>query len=116
MATDTRTMTIYSEVIPVMVRRLVEGFQPLQVILFGSYARGSARSDSDVDLLVVVPSDADRHQLTVDMRRRLAGLGVAKDIVVTTPEEIAREGNLVGTVLRPALREGKLLYERPNAR
>jgi uncharacterized protein len=37
---------------------------------------------------------------------------VCKDIVVTTPEEIARRGDLIGTVLRPALREGKVLYER----
>jgi hypothetical protein len=37
---------------------------------------------------------------------------VAKDVVVTTPEEIERRGHLVGSVLRPALREGKVLYER----
>ena len=46
------------------------------------------------------------------IRRALADLPVCKDIVVTTPEEIIRRGDLIGTVLRPALREGKVLYER----
>ena len=35
-----------------------------------------------------------------------------KDIIVTTPDEIARRGHIVGTVLRSALREGQVLYER----
>ena len=48
----------------------------------------------------------------VAIRRALADLPVCKDIVVTTPEEITRRGDLIGTVLRPALREGKVLYER----
>jgi hypothetical protein len=42
----------------------------------------------------------------------LADLPLPKDIIVATPEEIARRGDLVGTVLRPALREGKVLYQR----
>jgi uncharacterized protein len=38
-----------------MVRRIVEGFHPDKIILFGSYARGAAGPDSDADLLVVMP-------------------------------------------------------------
>ena len=37
-----------------MVKRIVKRFQPKQVILFGSHARGDAGPDSDVDLLVVM--------------------------------------------------------------
>jgi hypothetical protein len=48
----------------------------------------------------------------VEMRRALGDLPVSKDVIVTTPEEIDRRGDLVGTVLRPALREGRVLYER----
>jgi hypothetical protein len=40
-------------------------------------------------------------------------LPVAKDVVVTTPAEIEEYGHLVGLVFRPALREGKVIYERP---
>ncbi len=92
--------------------RLVEHFQPLKIILFGSRSRGQARPDSDVDLLVVLPDAPDKRGLAIAMRRLLRDLPVGKDILVTTPEEIARRGNLVGTILRPALREGKVLFAR----
>ncbi len=95
-----------------MVERIVERFHPLRIILFGSYARAQARWDSDVDLLVVLSEVQDKRRVTVEIRRALADLPVAKDIIVTTPDEIERRGDLVGTVLRPTLREGRVLYER----
>jgi predicted nucleotidyltransferase len=98
--------------IQTMVDRIVEEFQPLRVILFGSYARGSAVAGSDVDLLVVLGEVTDKRRTTVAIRRALRDLPVSKDIVVTTPEEISRRGHLLGSVLHPALREGKILYER----
>jgi predicted nucleotidyltransferase len=101
-----------TELIPVMIDRIVRDFQPVRILLFGSHARGEAGPDSDVDLLVVLPEVTDKRQAAIQMRRVLVDLPVCKDIIVTTPEEIARRGDLVGTVLRPALREGKVLYER----
>ena len=44
--------------------------------------------------------------------RALNGLPASKDVIVTTPEEIEKRGNLVGDILHPALREGKVVYER----
>jgi predicted nucleotidyltransferase len=104
-------MTI-SETIPIMAERIVRQFNPLRIILFGSQARGDAHPQSDVDLLVVLPEVVDKRRTTVEIRRALADLPAGKDIIVTTPAEIACRGDLVGTVLRPALREGKVLYER----
>lgn len=95
-----------------MVDRIVHKFHPLRIILFGSHARGEAGPESDVDLLVVLPKVVNKRQAAIEIRRALADFPVCKDIVVTTPEEIARRGHLVGTILRPALREGKVLYER----
>lgn len=98
--------------IQTMVDRIVQRFHPVRVVLFGSHARGTATAESDVDLLVVLAHVADKRRTTVDIRRALGDLPVSKDIVVTTPDEIARRGDLVGSVLRPALREGKILYEQ----
>jgi predicted nucleotidyltransferase len=102
-----------AELIPAITDQIVCNFQPEQVILFGSQARGDARPDSDIDLLVVLPQVDDKRQAAIAIRRALAGFPIGKDILVTMPEEIERRGNLVGTVLRPALREGKVLYDRP---
>jgi predicted nucleotidyltransferase len=91
---------------------LVAGFQPLRILLFGSYARGQARPDSDIDFLVVLPRVDNKREAAVAMLSALRDLPVAKDILVTTPEEIAERGQVVGTTLRSALAEGKSIYER----
>jgi uncharacterized protein len=96
--------------IPILVERIVRDFQPLQIILFGSQARGEARPDSDTDLLVVLAAVADKRRAAVEILRILRDLPVGVDVIVTTPGEIARRGQVVGTVLRPALREGKVLH------
>ena len=96
-----------------MVERIVARFQPARILLFGSRARGTDNRWSDVDLLVVMDAVEDKRCAAVAMRRALGDLTVSKDIVVTTPDEIGRRGNVVGSVLRAALREGKVVYERP---
>ena len=102
--------------LPAMTDRLVRRFAPLQIILFGSQARGDAGPWSDVDLLVVLPDGSDTNRTARDMLDELRELHGSPDIKVTTPGEIERRGNLVGTVLRPALREGKVLYGREGSR
>jgi predicted nucleotidyltransferase len=95
-----------------MTDRIVRHFHPMRIVLFGSHARGEAGPESDIDLLVVLPKAADKRQAAIQIRRALVDFPACKDIIVTTPEEIARRGDLVGTVLRPAMREGIVLYER----
>ena len=101
------------ECLPEAVRRITRQFDPLRIILFGSWARGDARPDSDIDLLVVLPHVENKRQAAIRIGNELSDLPASKDIVVTTPEEIAARGNIIGDVLRPALREGKVIYERP---
>lgn len=100
------------ELIAEMVRRIRDKFDPVKVILFGSHARGEAREDSDVDLLVILSSVESNRMDAIRIRRLLADMPVSKDIVVSTPDELAARGDLVGSVLRPAIREGKVMYER----
>lgn len=93
------------------VERLVEAFDPLQIVVFGSYARGETRPGSDLDLLVIMPAVENKRNAALAMRRALSGLAVGKDVIVTTPEEIERRGWIIGTVLREALKEGETVYE-----
>ena len=95
-----------------MVDRIVQGFRPLRVILFGSWARGTANQWSDVDLLVIFPALDDKREMAINIRRSLDELSVCKDILVSTPDEISRRGHIIGSVLRSALRDGKVLYEQ----
>lgn len=99
-------MTIVEE----MVRRIVQGFHPEKVILFGSMARGDATPDSDVDLLVVVREVDDRRALRIAIRRELAGMGLPKDVVVLTVDEFEAKRGIAGTIAYPADREGRVLY------
>lgn len=93
-----------------IVERIVEGFHPDRIILFGSRARGTAHPGSDVDLLVVMPFVGSRLRLAVEIRKALRGLGVAKDIVVMTPEEFVARRDIPGTLAYPAAREGQVLH------
>lgn len=101
-----------SQAIDAMVSRLVERFAPQQIILFGSHARGTATPDSDVDLLVIMPVIGSKRAKQVEMRVALHDIRVPKDIILVTPEEVDRHRDVVGTIVRPALREGKVLYAR----
>ena len=93
-----------------IVRRVVEAARPDRIILFGSAARGRMGPDSDVDLLVIKSGVEHRRRLAQDIYRRLIGTGVPVDIVVVTPEDIERFGQRVGSIIRPALREGREVY------
>ena len=111
-ASEKNPLAASPEVISAMVDHIVKGFRPLRVILFGSWARGTANQWSDVDLLVVFPTVEDKREMEIDIRHSLRGLSVCKDIVVSTPDEIRGRGHIIGTVLRSALRDGKVLYEQ----
>ena len=102
---------ISDEVLNEVKRRLVDGFNPDKIILFGSQARGTADNRSDVDILVICPIGEDRRTVTLAMDRSLWGLRLARDIVVLTPEEYERDRGIPGTIARSASLEGKILCE-----
>lgn len=102
---------VAEQVLRDVVTRLVEQFEPARIILFGSQARGTADDRSDVDLLVICAVDGKKRDLMVAMDRALKGLGIARDIVILTPDEYERDRHIPGTVARPASLEGKVLYD-----
>jgi len=95
-----------------MVQRIVERFHPEKIILFGSHARGTAGPDSDVDLLVVMHVQGSRRQKATEIDFSLSDREIPLDLLVVTPEQFDRDRDMIGTVIRPAAREGKVLYER----
>lgn len=95
-----------------MARVIVDRFDPERIILFGSHGRGTAGPDSDVDLLVVMEVAGSSRRKAAEIGAALHDFPVPKDIIVTTPDEFEWRKEVVGTIERPAVREGKVLYVR----
>ncbi len=95
-----------------LVRRIVSRFQPEKVILFGSHARGTAGADSDADVLVVMSVEGSKRKKANEIDLALVGIDLPVDVIVVTPDELEKYKNQIGTIIYPALREGKVLYEK----
>lgn len=91
--------------------RLVAAFAPRRVILFGSRATGTARADSDYDILVVAASDLYLEDRIFKAHRAVRDVPVSKDILVLTPDEFAASADLRGGIVREALLHGEVIYE-----
>ena len=87
-------------------------FNPNRIILFGSHARGDARDDSDVYLFVEMERVMPRMEQERAIRRSFAKRPFAMDIIVYTPEEIAKWSQAPYSLAATVLREGRVLYER----
>jgi predicted nucleotidyltransferase len=93
-----------------VVRRVVEVARPDRIILFGSAARGEMTPDSDIDLLVVKSGVPHRRRLAQRIHRAFFGINAAVDVIVVTPEDVEAFRDAVGTVVGPAVREGRIIY------
>ncbi len=95
-----------------ITQRIVAVSDPQQIILFGSQARGDARPDSDLDLLVIKEEVESPRAEAARIYRALAGLSTPVDVVVARSDYVRRHRDVVGTIVRPALRDGRVLYAR----
>jgi predicted nucleotidyltransferase len=101
---------VSDEVLNEVKHRLVDGFHPDKIILFGSQARGTADDRSDVDILVVSRLQGERREIMLEMDRALGELDYAFDVLISTPEEFEVDRLIPGTVSRYADKEGRVLY------
>ena len=95
-----------------VARRLGIAANAEQVILFGSYARGDARGESDVDFMIVANSDLPRFKRSRELYQLFRPYPFAMDLLVYTPEEIERGKHSPVSFVSTVLQEGKVLYVR----
>jgi predicted nucleotidyltransferase len=105
-------LQIRAELLEDVVHRVVEVADPERIVLFGSVARGDMRSRSDLDLLVVKDGDYDYHRLISALYRTLARIEPEVDVVLVTSAQAERYRKSHCLVIHPALKEGKVIYER----
>lgn len=95
-----------------VVQRIVQAVDPDKIVLFGSYAYGHPHRDSDLDILVIMPSDKPRWQRAIPLYEALRGLLLPKDLVVYTPEEVEEWADVPQAFVTTAMRKGRVLYEK----
>ncbi len=93
-----------------IVRRIVDVFHPLRIVLFGSAARGEVGFNSDIDLLVVMPEGTPHLASAAEMHTKMFGIPAAIDFLVATPSDLERNRDNRGLIYRTILKEGKELY------
>ncbi len=98
------------EVLEDIIQRIVEVADPEQIILFGSAARGEMGRDSDVDLLIIKQGE-DELDLMARIYKNLRGVSAAVDAIVVSPEDVQRYKDCHALIIKPALREGRTVYE-----
>ena len=101
---------ITQEKIQEIVQKIVEGYQPERIILFGSYANGTPTEDSDLDLLIVKEVEEPKFKRSSEVRKLLRGSNVAMDILVYTPAELNKWKDLPVAFEHHILQTGKVLY------
>jgi predicted nucleotidyltransferase len=95
-------------------REVAKRFHPEKIILFGSYAYGTPHEDSDVDILVVMPT-RDQIGQSVRIRMALDPPPFPLDLIVRTPAKLRRRLAIGDTFLGEIVEGGKVLYEKGNA-
>ncbi|HEY3627751.1 MAG TPA: nucleotidyltransferase domain-containing protein [Terracidiphilus sp.] len=108
------TLAPSEEKVNLAVQTAVEVAKPSRVILFGSWARGEARWDSDLDMAVILPDTSESKLLEIrrTLRRKLDHVPMTIDLVIATEGFANRFRNEINSIYRRILLEGKIAYEQ----
>jgi len=109
-ANGQQSMVAMSSVIE-LSERIAKEFHPEKIILFGSYAYGTPRKDSDVDLLVILPFEGSGLRKAVDILTRVSP-DFPIDLIARRPEDAARYYAERDPLICEAFDSGRVLYER----
>lgn len=95
-----------------VVERIVALYDPDSIYMFGSYAKGAAHEKSDLDLLVIRPSELPQRHRGQDVIAVLRNIPFDFDVLFVTPDELAEEVADPFSLLSTVMANAKTLYER----
>jgi predicted nucleotidyltransferase len=93
-----------------VVWQIAEKFRPQKIILFGSYARGKPRPESDVDMLVVMDTPLREVEQAIQICQQIQ-YRFGLDLIVRKPQRLAERLKMGDWFLHDILEEGKVVYE-----
>lgn len=102
---------INNEKISEIVNKIVLFYAPDKIILFGSYAKGFANEDSDLDLIIIKKTDIPKQKRGKEIRKYLFGSLVPMDLKIYTPDEFSNEMINPYSFICSAIKDSKILYE-----
>jgi predicted nucleotidyltransferase len=102
---------ITNDEINMVSREIIEKFFPDKIVLFGSYAYGNPSSNSDLDLLVILPFVGKNFYKSLEIYQSLS-VTFPIDILARTPDDTEKRFRLGDPLIRDAMNKGKILYER----
>lgn len=108
-----RKLDVMEAIIPALKERILSARKNKirRMMLYGSRARGTARPDSDLDLLVIEKDPVSKHQEREQLRRAVEDFSIPIDLRVMGETEFQETKDIVGGIAYPAHKEGILLYE-----
>jgi len=95
-----------------LIRRIVDNIHPQKIVLFGSYADGTATDDSDLDLLILRETEKPMNHRARDILRLTRGMKIAVDVIVYTENEVNRWRENPNSFISEVFKKGKVLYEQ----
>lgn len=101
---------ISQEKIKEVINRIVKNVNPEKIILFGSYASGNPREDSDLDILIIKEMRMPRYKRSREVKKHLRGMKIPIDVIVYTKKEIKKWENTETAFINQAIKQGKILY------
>ena len=93
-----------------VVKIIAEAIHPQKIILFGSRAMGTARPDSDLDLVVIYAGEKSKRQVKLDIHRLMEPESLPIDLFVLSPEEMLRQRHVANTLAREVAERGVTIY------
>lgn len=105
-------MLITEEEINGVVEKIIKGYNPDKIILFGSYSAGNPNENSDIDIFVVKDTDKPRPERAIELRKMLYGTKLPIDLIVYNQKEIDETRKNKYSFVNEVLETGKVMYER----
>jgi predicted nucleotidyltransferase len=89
---------------------IVKKTHPKKIYLFGSHAKGTARPESDLDLLIIADMQGTRNKRSLAVRRLFPNRDFSLYVFVYHEDEYDEEVGIANTLATTVAREGKIIY------